>query len=198
VGDVAYEAIAKANRYYNHGRAAVGLPYHALDGYIKRKFKSGQYMKMFRTHIREEAEEFGAEGVICGHMHTPELHNDSGLDYKNCGDMVASITAVVESHDGRFTQLNWAPIHNAYKWAAKQGLDNPAQVFDALVTQNGAVAVPMPMAERFNPLAQAPQDVRNVESAYTHLIRAASLDYGDKAYARRVKAARQMGVSSRP
>jgi len=60
------------------------------------------------AHARHErslikmARDAGADGVICGHFHLAELHNNHGLIYANCGDWVDSFTALVEDTDGRF------------------------------------------------------------------------------------------------
>ena len=42
----------------------------------------------------------GHDGVICGHFHLADLHDDHGLIYANCGDWVDSMTAVAEGQDG--------------------------------------------------------------------------------------------------
>ena len=52
----------------------------------------------------------GYEGVICGHIHTPEIKQVDGITYMNDGDWVESCTALVEHHDGRFELIHWKDI----------------------------------------------------------------------------------------
>ena len=42
----------------------------------------------------------GCSGVICGHIHHPEIRQKCGFLYANCGDFVTSCTAIAEHHDG--------------------------------------------------------------------------------------------------
>ncbi|MBN2629993.1 MAG: UDP-2,3-diacylglucosamine diphosphatase [Rhodobacteraceae bacterium] len=45
------------------------------------------------------------DGVICGHFHIADLHDDHGLIYANCGDWVDSFTALGETADGHLQML---------------------------------------------------------------------------------------------
>jgi UDP-2,3-diacylglucosamine pyrophosphatase LpxH len=47
----------------------------------------------------------GHDGVICGHFHLADLHDDHGLIYANCGDWVDSFTALAEDQSGHLTIL---------------------------------------------------------------------------------------------
>jgi UDP-2,3-diacylglucosamine pyrophosphatase LpxH len=47
----------------------------------------------------------GFRGVICGHIHRPEIAAESGVAYRNTGDWVEHCSALVEHHDGRFELL---------------------------------------------------------------------------------------------
>jgi UDP-2,3-diacylglucosamine pyrophosphatase LpxH len=42
------------------------------------------------------------KGIICGHIHKPEIRQIGDLTYMNDGDWVKSKSAVVENHDGTF------------------------------------------------------------------------------------------------
>ncbi len=60
-------------------------------------------MYLGRAHERRliaVAKGRGVDGVVCGHFHMAELHNDHGLTYANCGDWVDSFTALAEDPDG--------------------------------------------------------------------------------------------------
>lgn len=47
----------------------------------------------------------GLDGVICGHFHMAELHDQHSLVYANCGDWMDSFTAVAEDHAGLLRML---------------------------------------------------------------------------------------------
>lgn len=65
-----------------------------------------------RRHERrlvEIARQMGLDGVICGHFHIADLHQDHGLIYANCGDWLDSMTALAESPDGSLQMLSMRP-----------------------------------------------------------------------------------------
>ena len=64
-------------------------------------------MAEFEHAVARAATEAGADGVVCGHIHKPELRTFDGVRYANCGDWVESCTALVEHVDGRLELLYW-------------------------------------------------------------------------------------------
>jgi UDP-2,3-diacylglucosamine pyrophosphatase LpxH len=48
------------------------------------------------------------DGLVCGHIHHPEIKEMNGITYCNDGDWVESCTALVERHDGELQLLHWA------------------------------------------------------------------------------------------
>ena len=52
--------------------------------------------------------ERGADGVVCGHIHTAEIRRIGEVTYYNDGDWVESCTALVEHADGRMEIVDWA------------------------------------------------------------------------------------------
>jgi UDP-2,3-diacylglucosamine pyrophosphatase LpxH len=101
-GDMAYEFILKVNRWFNHARAKLGLPYWSLSRYLKHKVKRAvSYIDDFEVAVAREARKRGAHGVVCGHIHHAEIREIDGVLYCNDGDWVESLTALVEHHDGR-------------------------------------------------------------------------------------------------
>ena len=50
----------------------------------------------------------GFDGVICGHIHTPEIKTmPNGIIYMNDGDWVETCSALVEHYDGRWEIVYW-------------------------------------------------------------------------------------------
>jgi hypothetical protein len=58
--------------------------------------------------VRFAADE-GAEGIICGHIHTAAIRKIKNLDYYNTGDWVESRTALVEEMNGHLKLLQFTP-----------------------------------------------------------------------------------------
>jgi hypothetical protein len=52
------------------------------------------------AQLQELARSRRCDGIICGHLHSPEDKQLGQLHYLNTGDWVTSLSAVVEHHDG--------------------------------------------------------------------------------------------------
>ncbi len=110
VGDNLYEFTLRLNRYLNHWRAKLGMPYWSLSAFLKHKVKSAlNYVTDFERAVAREARERGYHGVVCGHIHRAEMREIDGVMYCNDGDWVESLTALVEHHDGRLEIVHWIP-----------------------------------------------------------------------------------------
>ena len=55
----------------------------------------------FQMGLTSEARRRGVAGVVCGHVHHPEIREVDGIAYCNCGDWVSSCTALVEHVSGK-------------------------------------------------------------------------------------------------
>ncbi len=115
VGARAYEAALALNTVVTRVRDRLGYPYWSLAGYLKERTKKAvQYVAEFEHAVARAAAERGADGVVCGHIHKPELRwvasGGSRTLYANCGDWVESCTALAEHHDGRLEILRWPHV----------------------------------------------------------------------------------------
>lgn len=112
LGNAAYPWLIKLNRLYNRARGLVGKPYWSLSHYIKQRVKSAcTFISHFEETLVHEAERRGLDGVVCGHIHKPEmcrLGEGLGVEYFNCGDWVESCTLLVERFDGSLEILDGA------------------------------------------------------------------------------------------
>jgi UDP-2,3-diacylglucosamine pyrophosphatase LpxH len=108
LGDKAYEFALTANRLFNVLRRVFGVPYWSLSKWAKHKVKNAvNFIGAFEKALATEAKHHNVAGVICGHIHTPAIHDEFGLRYINCGDWVESCTAVAERDDGEFELITW-------------------------------------------------------------------------------------------
>ncbi len=104
IGDVGYSILLWFNKYYNQRRERKGLPYYSIAKVIKQKVKASvSHISNFEGHIVDLAKSCDYDGVICGHIHCPEIKNINGVEYLNSGDWVESLSALVEDYDG-----NWS------------------------------------------------------------------------------------------
>lgn len=114
IGDHAYVTLLRANRLLNRVRQLLNLPYWSFSQYLKHKVKSAvSFISAFETAMVTEARRRNCDGVVCGHIHKPEIREIDGIRYYNDGDWVESVTAMVEHHDGRIEILNWADMAHA-------------------------------------------------------------------------------------
>jgi UDP-2,3-diacylglucosamine pyrophosphatase LpxH len=109
LGDHAYTLLLKLNRVVNAGRKLLGLPYWSLSSHLKKKVKNAvQFISGFEQVVAHAAFERGADGVVCGHIHSAEVRQIGEVTYYNDGDWVESCTALVEYGDGRMEIIDWA------------------------------------------------------------------------------------------
>ena len=109
-GDVGYQLLLVLNRWFNHGRRLLGLPYSSLSAYVKHKVKRAvSYITAFETALAHEARGRNLQGVVCGHIHRAEVRDIDGILYCNTGDWVESCTALVERLDGSLGLLRVMP-----------------------------------------------------------------------------------------
>lgn len=107
LGDSLYEFTLWLNRHYNHWRQRMGRPYWSLSAYLKFKVKKAvMYVGDFERAVAREARRRGFDGVVCGHIHHPEICMVDGIVYCNDGDWVESNSALAEQHDGQLVLLH--------------------------------------------------------------------------------------------
>lgn len=108
LGDTAYEISMEFNAVLNSVRRLFRLPYWSLSAYLKNRVKKAvEFISHFEEAVVREARSRNCQGVICGHIHTPDDREIDGIHYLNDGDWVESCTALVEHQDGRFEILYW-------------------------------------------------------------------------------------------
>jgi UDP-2,3-diacylglucosamine pyrophosphatase LpxH len=107
LGDTAYEFSMELNGAMNRLRRFFRLPYWSLSAYLKNRVKKAvEFISHFEDAVVREARA-RCQGVICGHIHTPDDRMIDGIHYLNDGDWVESCTALVEHQDGTFEIINW-------------------------------------------------------------------------------------------
>jgi UDP-2,3-diacylglucosamine pyrophosphatase LpxH len=126
LGDSAYTVVLNLNDHYNRLRHRLGLSYWSLSQYLKHKVKNAvSYITAFEEALTQEARRRGYDGVVCGHIHRPEIREIDGILYCNDGDWVESLSALVETHAGELKLVHWP-----YRAKKQKGTEQIAQSID--------------------------------------------------------------------
>ena len=111
LGDKAYDFMLSMNRVWNFSRKILGFKYWSLSQYLKMKVKKAvDFIYEFEDNLSGYCKSKGYDGVICGHIHTPEIKQLQGVTYMNSGDWVESCTALVETVDGEWKIIHWSEV----------------------------------------------------------------------------------------
>lgn len=111
LGDWAYNLLIWVNHHFNTVRRKLGLPYWSLSAFLKHKVKNAvEFISKFEEAVADEARRRDVQGVICGHIHHPEMRDIDGILYCNDGDWVESCTALAEDQSGNLQIIHWASV----------------------------------------------------------------------------------------
>lgn len=116
VGTVLYDKILDINVWVNRIRRTLGFGYWSFASYIKLRAKSAvKYVTDYEDVMLQFGRKSGMAGVICGHIHRPEIRQVGDMTYMNCGDWVENCTALVEDFDGNFSLIRFheSDVHGA-------------------------------------------------------------------------------------
>ena len=108
LGSWAYDFLIYVNVAVVKVRNLLNLPHWSLSAWAKYKVKKAvNFIGDYEESLSNYALSKGAHGIVCGHIHHPNLRDISGTTYVNCGDWVESCSAVVEHMDGMFEIVVW-------------------------------------------------------------------------------------------
>lgn len=106
VGARLYNLLLSLNVHFNKVRRRLGFGYWSFSAYLKSRAKSAvNAASNYEDTLVQLARNEKVDGVICGHIHRPEIKTIDGMMYLNCGDWVESCTALVEEFDGQIRLL---------------------------------------------------------------------------------------------
>ena len=108
IGDKAYDILLVLNTSFNHLRHRFGFGYWSLSQFLKQRVKQAvDFIFQFEKNLVGYGRKRGYDGIICGHIHNPEIKEIEGIVYMNDGDWVESCSALVEQHDGTWKIIYW-------------------------------------------------------------------------------------------
>lgn len=106
LGDWAYEMSFKINKWYNKLRTLLGLEYWSLSQYLKSKVKNAiSFINDFKYLSIKKLEETECDSIMIGHIHTPAVEIIGNKKYYNTGDMVESLSYIIEDLGGNIKLL---------------------------------------------------------------------------------------------
>lgn len=112
VGDKAYDLLIDLNTYYNYFRHKLGFGYWSFSKVIKKKVKGAvNFIFDFENNLVDYCRRKYYNGVICGHIHVPEIKTIQEIEYMNSGDFLETCSVLVEHFDGTFEIIIWDKIH---------------------------------------------------------------------------------------
>ena len=97
----AYDMLLTVNTLFNRLMRRRGQTKFALSSAVKSQVKHlmrfiSDYEKKLADHARLKR----CEGIICGHIHAPNILDIDGINYCNTGDWVEHCSALIEYSDG--------------------------------------------------------------------------------------------------
>lgn len=103
IGDIGYSLLLRLNGPVNRIRKMLGREeFWSLSAHVKKSVKEAvNFVGAFEEGVVRLARQEKAEGVVCGHIHTPVIREIGGLPYYNTGDWVESTSALLEHYDGK-------------------------------------------------------------------------------------------------
>lgn len=109
IGSVAFEGFLWLDTFHNGLRSLVGKKERHLALFLKKKAKDmARKVGHFEDKLSTAAKNGLYDGVICGHIHQPEMRLLQGVPYFNCGDWIHHCSALVENLDGSLDILRLA------------------------------------------------------------------------------------------
>lgn len=127
IGDLGYDALLFINRWWHLYRKLRNKPYWSLAGYLKARVEqANQAIERFSRAAVNYARQQEVDGIICGHIHHPDIADIDGILYLNDGDWIESCTYMAESHQGEISLSRWTD--KPHRLASHNGfrVDKPA------------------------------------------------------------------------
>jgi len=112
IGGVGYEIILRIDHWVNRLLRRYGHRRWRISKKVKEQVKLAvQFVNGFETRVTQHAIDEGCDGVVCGHIHIPNLSQIGNVLYINLGDWIENNTALLEYGDGRLELVEMDAEH---------------------------------------------------------------------------------------
>lgn len=124
VGVYAHSFAVFLNRWTHRFRRMLGLPYWSFANYLKHHVgKAREAIDDYENAAAEYAASLGLDGVVCGHIHKPEMRYIGETLYCNDGDWTESCSSLVETLTGELKLLHWSETEDTIKQYSPESND---------------------------------------------------------------------------
>ncbi|MEM7763395.1 MAG: UDP-2,3-diacylglucosamine diphosphatase [Pseudomonadota bacterium] len=107
IGSAAYEWLLGIDVGINRVRSRFGYEETSIASAVKMRVRSAQqYIREYEQLAADNARKRGLDGIVCGHIHKPEIARIDETDYLNTGDWVEHGTALLEDRHGRMQLIH--------------------------------------------------------------------------------------------
>jgi UDP-2,3-diacylglucosamine pyrophosphatase LpxH len=101
IGSIGYDFALFINRIYNKYRYYRGFKYYSISSKLKNSIKfATNYINDFEETAVNIAISKNCNGVICGHIHNPEIRIINNIEYINSGDWIENLSAITIDYEG--------------------------------------------------------------------------------------------------
>lgn len=108
LGERIYDALMWLGRGVQRARRWLGFGHWSLAAWLKHQVPDARrYIERFEHAAAHAALRHGLDGVICGHIHRPEIRVVDGVRYCNDGDWVEHCSALIEDCHGTLSVITW-------------------------------------------------------------------------------------------
>lgn len=117
-----YNGLLCANRIWSRLAGGSEHGQYAFSNRVKQRVKSVvRHVSRFEAQLADYARRRFCDGVICGHIHAPQMTQVDGIRYGNSGDWIENCSALIEHKDGSI-ELVWA--HDELRASDHRRLDS--------------------------------------------------------------------------
>ncbi len=114
IGGKSYDWLIVLNRYINNILKFMGREPMSFAGAVKSKVKNAvKFINDFEHEAIDAAKNSGYDGVVCGHIHSPQIQQSGSVTYMNSGDWIENLTAL-EYDKGAWTMYKYKSEQYAY------------------------------------------------------------------------------------
>lgn len=114
IGSAAYQWLLSVDAGVNKVRVRFGYDKVSIASAMKMRIKSAQqYIQQYEQTAVRHAHKRGLDGIVCGHIHKPEIFDVGGVSYFNDGDWVEHCSALLEDQSGNLISWKWSEQEKA-------------------------------------------------------------------------------------
>jgi UDP-2,3-diacylglucosamine pyrophosphatase LpxH len=108
LGARSYDMLVWADHQWNEVLRRLNRDEIRFSSHVKRRFRrAARFIADYEIRLADYARAKQCHGVICGHIHVPQMRSIDGVLYCNTGDWVEHCTALTTSEDGSLELVDY-------------------------------------------------------------------------------------------